>query len=128
MKLNLPLFTKITLIFSLSDYETLSDYVCISKIKDLNFKDYCLARNQYCKNYHKNCIQCAKMINAAQAIINNGICSLKSLFESSFPGVTYNAGNAKRRLLQMPLAALLLKINKESPKVYVMELIPGADL
>ena len=68
------------------------------------------------------------MINAAQAIIDNGICSLKSLFESSFPGVTYNAGNAKRRLLQMPLAALLLKINKESPKVYVMELIPGADL
>ena len=68
------------------------------------------------------------MINAAQAIIDNGICSLKSLFESSFPSVTYNAGNTKRRLLQMPLAALLLKINKESPKVYVMELIPRADL
>ena len=67
------------------------------------------------------------MINAAQAIIDNGICSLKLLFESSFLGVTYNAGNAKRRLLQMLLAALLPKINKESPKVYVMELIPRVD-
>lgn len=102
MKLNLLLFTKL-INLSLSDYVTLSDHVCISKIKDLNLKDYCLGRKQYC--YHKNCTHCTKMINAAHAVIDNGICSLKSLFESSFPGATYNAGNAKRRLLQMPLTA-----------------------
>ena len=111
----------------LSDYETLSDRVCISKIKDLNLKDYCLARKLYCKTYHKHCTQCTKMINAVHAVIDKGICFLRSLFQSSFPGVTYNAVNAKHRLLQMPLVTLLLKINKEVPKLYVMALIPGVD-
>ena len=65
------------------------------------------------------------MIKTAHAVIDKGIRSLKSLFQSSFP-VTYNAVNTKHRLLQMSLVTLLLKIN-EVPKIYVMELIPGVD-
>ena len=66
------------------------------------------------------------MIKAANIVMEKGITPLKSLFQSCFPGVTYHTPNAKRRLLQMPLAALLIKINKD-PKVYVMELNPGVD-
>ena len=51
------------------------------------------------------------MINAIHTVIENGICSLKSLFQSTYPGVTYNAVSAKHRWWKMSLAAHL-KINK----------------
>ena len=67
------------------------------------------------------------MVNIAQAVISEGMCSLKSLFQNDFPGVSYKAANAKRRILQMPLVTLLLKMKKGNVNIYVMEFIHGVD-
>ena len=67
------------------------------------------------------------MVNIVQAAISEGMCSLKSLFQNNFPGVLYKVANAKRRILQMPLVTLLLKMKKGKANIYVMELIHGVD-
>ena len=41
-------------------------------------------------------------------MLNDGLVTLSDLFRSSFPGITYNTGIAKKRLLQLPLAAIRL--------------------
>lgn len=46
------------------------------------------------------------MIKAANLVLDSGICSLQSVFKEIFPNVTYHTGNAKRRLLQMPLVTV----------------------
>ena len=90
-----------------SVYETLSTRVCVSKNNHFSLNDYCIAREQYCSTNHHNCVECARMVNIAQAVISEGMYSLKSLFQKNFPGVSYKAANAKRRILQMPLVTLL---------------------
>ena len=53
------------------------------------------------------------------------IYSLCDIFKSSFPGVTYTADNAKRKLLQMPLVALRLgQPSSGTSKLIVMEKFP----
>jgi len=67
------------------------------------------------------------MINVAQTIMSEGMCSLQSLFQQNFLGISYTTVNAKRRILQMPLITLLLKLKKGKANIYVMELIHGID-
>ena len=69
-------------------------------------------------------MECPKMIKAANIVLESGITLLKPLFETCFPHVTCQTTNAKRRLLQIPLAALLMKIDNNNPKLFV---IPGMD-
>ena len=62
------------------------------------------------------------MIKAANMVLKAGICSLRSVFRSIFPSVTYHTLNAKRKLLQMPLAAILI-----GAEVNITELVQGID-
>ena len=50
------------------------------------------------------------MIRAAIIVLEEGIITLKHVFTTIFPFVTYNA---KHRLLQMPLVAIRLQYAKE---------------
>ncbi len=51
---------------------------------------------------------CQNMIAAAEKILVDGIFSLSSVYRASFPHLTYQTTQAKRWLLQMPLAAICL--------------------
>ena len=53
------------------------------------------------------------MIHAAIIVLEEGIVTLKHVFTTIFPSVTYHTINAKRRLLQMPLVAIRLQYAKE---------------
>lgn len=64
------------------------------------------------------------MINEANLVIKEGIVTLKYVFTTIFPSVTYHANNARRRLLQMPLVAIRLQCCKE---LYLMEKVDGLD-
>ena len=46
------------------------------------------------------------MIKAAHIVLQNGICSLSTVFRTAFPHVSYIAQQARSRLLQMPLVAI----------------------
>lgn len=102
--------------------------IFISKFMKLSLQEYCEAHQLFCQMHHVNCSRCLLMIQAAQMITDTGLCTIKHAFTKNFPQVTYNVSNAKRLLLQMPLAALCINepISGKS-QVYVTELIPGVD-
>ena len=93
---------------SLSQYNTVSTNVSTTKCTNLSLKDYCIARKYYCDLHHTNCTKCDRMIMAGTDILENGVLPLTAVFKKCFPGVTYHTFNAKRLLLQMPLAAVRL--------------------
>lgn len=76
-----------------------------------------------CEQEHgQPCPDCPPLLHAAEMILQSHICSLPDVFKSSFPGVTYAAENAKRRLLQMPITTLRLgQPSTGKTKIVVME-------
>ena len=112
-----------------SEHTKLSQYVYVSNYNELSLVEYCQVRRLYCQTYHTtmSCTNCSTMIQVSRYIIDHGLCPIKSVFETFFPGVTYNVTNAKR-LLQMPLAAICInEPNSGKSKIYIMEFFKGVD-
>ena len=61
---------------------------------------------------------------AVNVTLEEGIVTLKHVFTTISPSITYHTINAKRRLLQMPLVAICLQYSKE---LYLMEKVDGLD-
>lgn len=94
---------------SLNNYTVINENTSVSKLDDLSLKEYTDVKKYICEQEHgQPCPDCPPFLHAAEMILQGHICSLSHVFKSSFPGVTYTAENAKRRLLQMPLATLRL--------------------
>ena len=114
---------------SLSEYITLSDSICVSKLSTLSLEEYCLVRKRYCMLHHNNkkC-DCCCIITAAEKILLEGISSLSSVFHTAFPHRSYQPTQAKRRLMQMPVAAIRLgEPSSGLAEVQLMEYLPGID-
>ncbi len=59
-------------------------------------------------------------------VIDHGLLPMSKLFKTSFPCVTYNSAHSKRKLLQMPLAAVRLRSSEGSQnEIYIMEKVNG---
>lgn len=87
--------------------EKVQDDVYVSRFEGLNLQQYIDARSLFCKKKHaQTCIECNLLISVAQHILENGFILLKQAFEMCSPGVTYTSSHARRKLLQMPLAAI----------------------
>ena len=85
-------------------YLSLSDKVFLSNCNGLTLKEYCLVCKYICSIEHtkKDSIcSCPLMIQAATMVLNEGIIKLSTVY------VTYRSSNAKRRLLRMPLVAIV---------------------
>lgn len=82
-----------------------------------------------CSLYHTlPCSECLLMLKAATIVLNTGICSLCSLYKEFFPEVTYHTGNAKCRLLQMPMVAIKIQdISTRKSEILITELTEGVD-
>lgn len=107
-------------------YETLADGVFVSKLKGQSLQEYIVACHDYCTLHHILCEECPRMINAAKIVLEKSICTLSSVFQAAFPGVTYTAHNAKRRLLQLPLAAIRVhEASSGRSAVHLMEYMVG---
>ena len=85
---------------NLSEYTTVNESICISKLSSLSSEEYCLACKEYCS---VRCVDtlydCSCMSAAAEKILEEGIY---------YPHLTYQPTQAKRILLQMPMAAVRL--------------------
>ena len=91
----------------LSLCEKVKDDLYISRFEGLNLQQYIDARSIFCKERHvQPCIECNLLIHVAQHILMNGVLLLKEAFELCSPGVTYTSAHARRKLLQLPLAAI----------------------
>lgn len=80
--------------------------------------------------YHvqQKCTERTQMIQAAKLVLTHGLCPLSVVFKSSFPDVTYTSATAKRKLLQMPLAAITLgSPASRKPEVYLLETVESLD-
>ena len=92
---------------TLSDNVEVEEGIWISQVSNLSLQEYIQARSTYCSLYHRNnCKNCESMIKAAHIVLQNGICSLSTVFRAAFRHVTYIAQQARCQLLQMPLAAI----------------------
>ena len=92
-----------------SEYITVNESICINKLSSLSLEEYCLANKEYCSLRHIDTMcDCSGMIAAAEKILKEGICSLSSVYRTAFPNLTYQPTQAKRKLLQMPIAAVRL--------------------
>ena len=72
---------------------------------------YILAKEKICFEEHKQpCKACIGLISVVKQILHDGFLKLnEGSFSMSSPGIKYKAKDAKRKLLQMPLAALRIK-------------------
>ena len=87
--------------------EKVKDDVYVSRFEGLNLQQYIDARSLFYKKKHaQTCIECNLLISVAQRILESGFILLKQAFEMCSPGVTYTSSHARRKLLQMPLAAI----------------------
>lgn len=76
----------------------------------LSLTEYLLAKKVKCKEIHKDCNACPKrspLIDAAYVVLNKGPVSLPYLWNRFFPNIPYKSGKAKRKILQMPVCALV---------------------
>ena len=113
----------------LSDPIKVADGVWVSKVSNLTLKQYADACKEYCSLHHKkDCTKCTNLTKAADMILQNGFCSLSSLFCTAFPGISYTPKQARCRLVQLPVA--LIRVGEPSSgcsDIKVMEHIPGLD-
>lgn len=110
-------------------YTIIDDSICVSKMNQLNLQEYVNVRKYVClQNHDSDCIKCSPMLAAAEMILKESIYSLPVLFKTFFPSVSYNSHQAKRRLLQMPLATIRIgSPSSGNSMVYVMEFFKGVD-
>ena len=99
-----------------------------TNLRNLSLKDYCIARKYYCELYHNICVQqCDSTIKAGTAVVESGVIPLHTVFQTYFPNMTYSI-NAKRLLLQMPLAAVRLQSKADKKgELFLMEFIKDLD-
>ena len=91
----------------LSRFNCVDNDVHVSIFEGLSLINYVKARRFVCYERHDQpCVLCSAMLEVAPKIIEEGCMKLKTAFEIVSPNVTYTALHARRKLLQMPLAAL----------------------
>ena len=74
---------------------------------------YILTKEKICHGEHEQpCKACIGLLSVAKKILHEGFIQLNEAFAMSSPGIKYKAKDAKRKILQMPLAALRIKESK----------------
>lgn len=98
---------------NLSNYIQVDDVTDVSRLEGFTLDKYILTKENICYEEHKQpCTACIGLLSVAKQILDEGFIKLNKAFAMSTPGVKYKAKDAKRKLLQMPLAALKIKESK----------------
>ena len=92
---------------SLSKYKKVDEDLDVSVFEGLNLKEYLEVKYHICSTeHHQPCLECASLIEIGNEIKKEGYLRLNRAFSISNPGDTYKSTHAKRKLLQIPLAAI----------------------
>ena len=107
---------------SLSDVMAVNGFY-VSKISDLSLKEFVLARQEYCHQYHlKGCTECMRRISAAKCILTENVVKLQSVSVDHFlnKGSRYKSDKAVKRLMQLPVVVFPVK-QHQRVALYVTE-------
>lgn len=95
----------------LSKYKHVDDFTDVSRLEGFTLEKYIVTREKLCEAEHApHCTLCAGLINVAKHVADNGFMRLNAAFHTTSPEVKYKSKDAKRKLLQMPLAALRVEV------------------
>ena len=104
----------------LSHYIKLDDFTDVSRLDGFSLDMYIVTKENICYEEHKQpCKAWVGLIGVAKQILQKGFLKLNEAFTMSSPGIKYKAKDAKRKLLQMPLAALRIK-EANSDAIYLV--------
>ena len=103
--------------------------VYTSCVSGLSLSEYLSALTAYCLSLHTTpCCVCNGLLKVGNAILEKGYCTLSEAFRLASPNVMYTAERARRKLLQMPLAALCIGDPQKGRSFSIlMEMFPGVD-
>ena len=92
------------------DLQKVSDGIHVSLVTELSLIDYVRVRQIHCSLRHQSKLSCIcdKMLHVAEIVLKEGYCSLSHAYAIVSPGVKYDPGKARRKLLQMPLASVTI--------------------
>ena len=95
---------------NVSNYIQVDDVTDVSRLEGFTLDKYIVTKENICYEEHKQpCTACIGLLSVAKQILDKGFIKLNEAFGMSTPGVKYKAKDAKRKLLQMSLAALKIK-------------------
>ena len=86
-----------------------------SLMEKLTLKNYIIAKEEQCSRNHKNCSKCSGFVGASKCVLDNKFVDLPYLWNKYFNG-KYDSGKAQRKVLQMPVAAILV-----NGKLFIVE-------
>ncbi len=92
----------------MSLHEKINDSIFVSKMEGLSLVEYVKVCSFVCKNRHKQtCTDCNGKIKVARYILEHGYIKLSNAFAMCSPCLAkYSPKDARRKLLQLPLAAI----------------------
>ena len=97
----------------LSNYDSFTRGIYVSKCEGLTLSEYMRARTIVCSSSHRKACDCDGMLRVGKDIESKGILKLSEAFRLCCPSVKYSSFQARRKLLQMPLAVVGAGTSKE---------------
>lgn len=99
---------------SLSNYHTVGKDTDMSVFKGLSLQEWLEVKQHICITEHPQpCSGCSSLIKIAHVIIREGYIRLNEAFSVSNPGhIKYQSTHAKRKFLQLLLAAIIIPDEK----------------
>ena len=95
---------------NLSNFVKVDDFTEISALEGFTLQSYVSAKEKICIAGHiQPCKLCTGLLTVAKQIVANGYIRLNEAFSISSPSIKYKSTDAKRKLLQMPLAVIRIK-------------------
>ena len=93
---------------NLSLHEKVNENIYVSKMEGISLVNFVKVSSFVCKERHKQpCTNCEGKIKVAKYDLQQGYIKLSDAFKICSPDVSkYSAKDARRKLLQLPLAAI----------------------
>ena len=92
----------------MSECKSLKENIHVSKFEGLTLSEYVRARTLVCGSSHEKAASCVcdGMLKVAKEVIIRGYIPLQRAFNIWSPNVKYSSFQAKRNLLQIPVATV----------------------
>ena len=99
----------------MSECKSLKENIHVSKCEGLTLSEYVRARTLVCGSSHEKAASCVcdGMLKVAKEVIIRGYIPLQRAFNICSPNVKYSSFQAKRNLLQIPVATVGAGSQKE---------------
>ena len=97
----------------LSNYDSFTGSIYVSSCEGLTLSEYMRARTIVCSFSHCQACDCDGMLRVGKDIESKGVLKLSEAFRLCSPNVKYSSFQARRKLLQMPLAVVGAGTSKE---------------